>query len=393
MDYFRPRASILCSFVLAVALALNFTATADAAIINEPMTNATAPNWVIGGSAYLTASSGLDPVGSGWLRLTEVAGNQAGFAFLDSAFDISQGAVIQFDYVTWGGAGDGGFGCGTTGADGYSIYLFDGSYGPSTFSVGASGGSLGYDKKTVAPVHAGLTGGYIGVGIDEWGNFSNPTEGRLGGPGGRCNAVAVRGPFDHPSGAYYYIGGTASNVSQLAFPGQVFRPGQTGPQYRKVVIYMTPVAAPNYLRIDVYLQEGYNQPYTQVLNGLLVGRPVPASVKVGYAASTGGSTNNHEIRNLVIDPLPAQNIDLGISKVASSPTVTAGGPLTYTVTVRNYGPSNVTANNVPIADTVPAELTGVTWICAGSGWRYLRRGFRKRKYHQHNRHAAPEQLR
>jgi uncharacterized repeat protein (TIGR01451 family) len=361
------RASLLFRFFLTAVLALSLAATADAAIINEPMTSATAPNWVIGGSAYLTASSGYDPVGSGWLRLTEDAGNQAGFAFLNTAFDISQGAVIQFDYVTWGGAGNGGFGCGTTGADGYSIYLFDGSYGPVTFDVGASGGSLGYDKKTVAPVHAGLTGGYIGVGIDEWGNFSNPTEGRLGGPGGRCNAVAVRGPFDHPSGAYYYLGGTASDVSQLAFPGQLFRPSQTGPQYRKVVMYMTPAAAPDYLRIDVYLQNGYTLPLTQVLNGLMVGRPVPASVKVGYAASTGGSTNYHEIRNLVIDPLPVQNIDLGVTNVASSPTVAAGGALIYTVTVRNYGPSSVPANNVPIADSVPAELTGVTWTCAGTG--------------------------
>ena len=119
--------------------------------------------------------------------------------------------------------------------------------------------------------------------------------------------------------------------------------------------------------MDVYLQVGYNQPFTQVLNGLMVGRPIPASVMIGYAASTGGSNNYHEIRNLIVDPLPNSNIDLGIVKVASAPTVTAGGPITYTMTVRNYGPSNVTANNVPIADTVPAVITGVTWTCAGSG--------------------------
>ncbi len=75
--------------------------------------------------------------GNGWLRLTEPLNDQAGFAFFDSPFDISQGVVIQFDYATWGG----------NGADGYSIFLFDGSYDATTFSAGASGGSLGYAQK------------------------------------------------------------------------------------------------------------------------------------------------------------------------------------------------------------------------------------------------------
>jgi len=87
---------------------------ATAAIIDQPMTGATAPGWVIGGAAYLSASTGVDAPGSGWLRLTEPTGNQSGFAMYDSAFDISSGVVIQFDYATWGG----------NGADGYSIFLF-----------------------------------------------------------------------------------------------------------------------------------------------------------------------------------------------------------------------------------------------------------------------------
>jgi len=370
------RASIAASLsglrvlILALMLGWCFSSVAMAAIISEPMNGATAPGWVIGGSAYLTASTGADPVGDGWLRLTDLGGNEAGYAYLNTAFDISQGAVIQFDYVTWGGAGDGGFGCQNsyppfvgTGADGYSIFLFDGT---QSFSVGGSGGSLGYANNTNTG-NPGLSYGYIGTGIDEWGNFSNPTEGRNGGPGGRCNAVTVRGPYNHPTGAYYYVGGTASNVAQLAFPGQAYRPGQTGTQYRKVLITLTPQTAPNYLRMDVYVQTGYNQAMTQVLNGLMVGRPVPATVKIGYAASTGGSNNYHEIRNLIVDPLPSSDIDLTIAKFASLPTVTAGGTITYTVTVRNNGPSNVTATNVPINDTVPAMVTGVTWTCTGAG--------------------------
>ncbi len=348
------RTTLLPAIVLAAAL-LTVSAPAFAAIVNEPMTGSTAPGWVIGGSAYLSASTGVDAAGNGWLRLTEPLNNQAGFAFFDSPFDISQGVVIQFDYATWGG----------NGADGYSIFLFDGSYDSSTFVVGASGGSLGYDKKTVAPIHAGLTGGYLGVGIDEYGNFSNPTEGRIGGPGQQANEVGVRGPFDHPSGAYDWLGGSGTLGTQLAFNNQMYRPAQNGVQYRKVVIYLTPVAAPNYLRVDTYVQFGFNQPLTPVVTGLFVARPVPTSVKIGYAASTGGSTNYHEIRNLVIDPLQT-DIDLAMTKVVSSPSVTVGGPITYTVTARNYGPANVTATNVPITDTIPALVTGATWTCVGT---------------------------
>ncbi|MDO9079542.1 MAG: hypothetical protein Q7U44_01990, partial [Desulfuromonadales bacterium] len=338
-----------------ILAATSLVSPAAATILDQPMTGATAPGWVIGGSAYLTASTGADTVGNGWLRLTEPFNDKSGFAMYDTAFDITQGVVIQFDYATWGGSG----------ADGYSVYLFDGAYNTATFNVGASGGSLGYDKKTVAPVAPGLSGGYIGVGIDEFGNFSSATEGRLGGPGARANSVAVRGPFDHSSGAYYYIGGTAANVGTLWY-NQAFRPGQFGSQYRKVVIYLTPVAAPNYMRVDVFMQFGYNQPLTYLINTLYTMRPIPTSVKIGYAASTGGQTNYHEIRNLAIDNLPT-NINLAMAKSVSSAIVAPGGALTYTVTARNYGPNLVTvANNVPIVDTVPAALTGVTWTCAGS---------------------------
>lgn len=352
---FRCMATYIRSLLICMMLWLLCAATASASLVNQPMTGATAAGWVIGGSAYLTASTGVDPNGSGWLRLTEPTNDQAGYGFLDSSFDITQGAVIQFDYATWGG----------TGADGYSIYLFDGSYDWSTFSVGASGGSLGYAQKSIAPIDPGLSGGYIGIGVDEFGNFSNPTEGRIGGTGPINNSVAVRGPYNHPSGAYYFLGGSPTLAQQLDFPGQMFRPGQSTIQYRKVVIYLTPVASPNYLRVDVYVQFGANQPLTQVVTALNVGRPVPASVKVGYGASTGGSTNYHEIRNLVIDPLPT-DINLALTKSVSSPTVTQGGALTYTVTARNYGPKLTTATNVPITDSVPAQVTGVNWTCAGS---------------------------
>ncbi len=327
---------------------------ATGAIIDEPMTGPTAPDWIFGGSpnpAILTGNGVIDPVGVGWLRLTDTGNNQAGYAYLDTPFSITSGVVIQFDYTTWGGSG----------ADGYSIFLFDAATAP--FQIGASGGSLGYAQKTVAPMSPGLGGGYIGVGIDEYGNFANPTEGRVGGPGRLPNSVTVRGPA---STNWAYLGGSAANVGQLWF-NQGTRPAQTGTDYRKVVIYLTPVAAPNHLQVDVYLQFGYNQPLTPVVLGLFTGQPIPANVKIGYAASTGGSTNNHEIRNLLVNPLN-NDINLAIFKSASVASMDVGDPITYTLTARNYGPNpSVTANDAPIIDNVPAEVTGVTWTCATTG--------------------------
>lgn len=344
---------LLCTALLTAILLLTGHSAVFAAIIDEPMTGATAPGWILGGTptaAILTGDGSIDPAGDGWLRLTDTGTNQAGYAYLDTPFSITSGVVIQYDYTTWGGDG----------ADGYSIFLFDAATTP--FQIGASGGSLGYAQKTVAPVSPGLSGGYVGIGIDEWGNFSSPTEGRVGGPGQRPNSVAVRGTA---STSWAYLGGSAANVGQLWF-NQGTRPLQLGTQYRKVVIYLTPVPAPNYLRVDVYLQFGYNQPLTPAATGIYTGRSIPANVKIGYAASTGGSTNYHEIRNLLINPLQT-DINLAIYKSTPAIDVNAGDTVTYTVTARNYGPNPaITATNAPITDIVPAELTGVTWTCAGS---------------------------
>ena len=77
-----------------------------AIIINAPMTDTNATGWVLGGnptSSLLTGNGTIDPVGSGWLRLTNNSGNQTGFAYNTTSFDLSLGLLIQFDYTTWGG--------------------------------------------------------------------------------------------------------------------------------------------------------------------------------------------------------------------------------------------------------------------------------------------------
>ncbi|MGD0280273.1 MAG: hypothetical protein ABSC11_13345, partial [Smithella sp.] len=336
-------------------------------IINAPMTGSSSTGWVLGGAptALLTGNGTIDPVGSGWLRLTNNSTDQKGFAYNTTTFDLSQGLLIQFDYASWGG----------TGADGSSVFLFDA--GATPFNIGAYGGSLGYAQMlppAVTTAIPGISGGYVGIGLDEFGNFSNPTEGRYLGPGSYPNTVTVRGSVvGFGNGAvgqttsttsYPWIATSANNGS--LWSNATTRPSQTGTDYRKVVIVISP--GPNPVA-SVWIQFGYNQPLTQMVSGQALSAISVTSpdqlLEIGFAASTGGSTNYHEIRNLLVTNQGAStSIDLGITKTASVTTATIGSPITYTVTARNYGPNNITATGVGITDNVPTSITGVTWTCA-----------------------------
>ncbi|WP_337843842.1 hypothetical protein [Thermus sp.] len=55
--------------------------------------------------------------------------------------------------------------------------------------------------------------------------------------------------------------------------------------------------------------------------------------------------------------------DLRVSKVGPA-TALPGGPISYTVTVENLGPSPVTS--APFTDNVPSGIGGVSWTCTGN---------------------------
>ncbi|MBK7474080.1 MAG: DUF11 domain-containing protein [Betaproteobacteria bacterium] len=56
---------------------------------------------------------------------------------------------------------------------------------------------------------------------------------------------------------------------------------------------------------------------------------------------------------------------MAITKTDGSPTYTAGTAISYSIVVSNAGPSNATGASV--ADTVPANITGVTANCVATG--------------------------
>ncbi|NNM51013.1 MAG: hypothetical protein HKM02_02150, partial [Pseudomonadales bacterium] len=141
-----------------------------------------------------------DPTGKGALRLTNDANDAFGAIFSTTPFDSSNGVNITFITETY--EGDSG-GAARDGADGIGFYLLDGTkfdvktantsnsglplltYNPSATNiklvnnkevvahVGAFGGSLGYSCANGKSDSDGLVGGYLGLGMDEYGNYLN----------------------------------------------------------------------------------------------------------------------------------------------------------------------------------------------------------------------------
>src|SRR6185437_3724362 len=69
------------------------------------------------------------------------------------------------------------------GADGMSFFLMDGSVDMTNSAIdhiGSWGGSLGYSCSNINSDWHGMVGAYLGLGIDEYGNFLNGTTNTLG---------------------------------------------------------------------------------------------------------------------------------------------------------------------------------------------------------------------
>ena len=70
------------------------------------------------------------------------------------------------------------------------------------------------------------------------------------------------------------------------------------------------------------------------------------------------------VKNTGYIPL-STSADLSITKTDGVTTAVPGNSISYTILVANNGPSAVTGATV--SDTMPSDLTGVTWTCSGSG--------------------------
>ncbi|MBC9933950.1 gliding motility-associated C-terminal domain-containing protein [Chitinophaga qingshengii] len=317
--------------------------------ITEDFKGSSAGNITLGGAAKLT--SGVDdPVGQGWLRLTEDVGNQVGYAFVNAGFPSTLGVLMDFEYVAWRRTNPG-----LGGGDGFSVFLFNDNITAATFSLGSRGGSLGYAGST-STGNTGLAGGYVGVGIDEYGNYANCSEGKTGGVSANCGTlykdyISARGPAP----TYAYLAGSSAGASLDYDVITSTRPTPTQ-FYRRVQVAILPTGTGQFtLTVKSTTTPGGT---LQTLFGpITLTSPPPARLKLGFAASTGGAYNRHEVRNLIITT-PG---NIRVQKLVDKPIAKVGDALTYKMTVYNETTSALTG--LPMQDVFsPANGFNVTGV-------------------------------
>ncbi len=279
-------------------------------------------NWI----TSISDSTGIQPsiVNSNYLRLTNNTGNNAKAATVPAAFPAAGNYIsVEFNHYAYNGSG----------ADGIAVTLSDYSV-PAV--PGAYGGSLGYAQQTNID---GFAGGWIGVALDEYGNYQNPTEGRQGGPGFLVDSVGVRGSGSgRGTGQYPWLAGTAANLSPGIDASGVNR--APGYRYQIVVDARNAGASPAQTSVAVNRDTGgTGTSYTSLINSFDVytANPsqtaVPANWQISFTGSTGGSTNIHEIGALRIC---AQTVVPPSGGVASGFAVIDEAYGTPAIAVQNY---------------------------------------------------------
>ena len=307
--------------------------------------------WISGGSggsvacmtaATTSASNSIpacsggpyDSIGNGVLQLTPDLGARSGFAFYNTPVSTSQGLQIQFNMAQYGG----------NGADGISFFLINGTANPTV--PGAPGGGLGYSNNTTGT--PGIVGGYIGVGFDKYGNFSSPSYGS-GGPGQMPNSIVVRG--SQATGYQYVTGVTAASSLE-----------NTTRANSELPVDIT-ISSANIMSVAVNYGSGYVTELSDInLNTINGSGSLPASFKFGFAASTGGSYDAHEISGLSVNTDPP-NVSATISHTGNFTQGTTGQ---FTIGVSNDASAEATTGTTTISDTVPTGL--VPTSASGSGW-------------------------
>ena len=402
-------------------------------VINDTLTGASSSyNWQSLNGACLTAGDGTgtipkcvglayygsatlvggtsgrlpDSVGAGALRLTNGAvdsgsggTNQTGAVVSNFTFPTSEGVQVTWTSVSYGGNNYNG-----TGADGISFFLSDGSQSPT---VGALGGSLGYSCSNGNGTYDGVVGGYIGIGIDEFGNFANPGDNTDTGPGFHAGRISVRGAGStawaalQASSTYgrYYVGSTSADAIHNTcrtgyawnYSGGTLRDStnariNNGNQTNDKLAYNYPLLYSLDLPSGVNLanQEATNMPTrgaavpiifslkitsdglldfsysvnggaTQtVVSGLSItssNGPLPSSFRFGFSSGTGGGSNVHEITCFKATPANLANSSAG-SNVQQSGQIVLGGVQVF---LAYYHPVNwwgsITANTLSFDST------------------------------------------
>ncbi|MCW2684768.1 MAG: hypothetical protein JWP33_2681 [Blastococcus sp.] len=346
-------------------------------------THSTGDNWVLPSSgtntACLTAgtdtarvpvpactSTGEDADGAGALRLTTADGNQVGTVYNSVSMPTMQGLDIGFNTYQYAATSD-------PGADGISFILaVTDPENPAPPAVkGPLGGALGYSPGGGNP---GVSYGYLGFGLDVYGNYANSAYGGTGCPANprKLQNITVRGPGNGTTG--YCIQQTVD----LTSGGLDERTSTARPQPVPVEIAVNPSASTTTtpggltvpagswaMRVTTYTGvQTLSQPLPSVAGlGFPAGWYDPATgfpyqLAFGWAASTGGNNEVHEINRLTSATLNGllPVYDLSISDDESG-TFLAGNRAVVRVRPGLDAAGGPESAGATVVTTFPAGLT------------------------------------
>jgi type IV pilus assembly protein PilY1 len=353
-------------------------------------------NGFLGNSSSPTGSQTGDTPATGALRFTngftsghnssdsnafQYGYKQAG-SIISSGTPFATGAGLQVVFKTITYRGNSGNG---DGADGIGFFLMDGALKP--YDTGAFGGSLGYtcSNTNSDPTaradgtirgYDGLKGGYVGLGIDEFGNFLNPGDNTVSGPNQTPGRIGVRGSGSiswaalstNPATAQYYPTTLSLSQQQVAVqntcktglvwdysredpapavintgtkdhPVNKNIPIQDYPAFGNGIVLSSILPGKNISNISA-IKRSDGVPITYSLkitqDGLLslniaynggtylpvitkqsitaTNGPLPSSFRFGFAGSTGGSTNVHEILCFQAAPSDVAGTSVGVNE-------------------------------------------------------------------------------
>ncbi|MHC9246985.1 DUF6701 domain-containing protein [Aeromonas jandaei] len=302
-------------------------------------------DWVV-----KTSSGSFTPsIVSGRLRLTQAVGDQATSTTYQRLFPAASNLVtISFNHYAYGG----------TGADGMAVVLSDATVTPQP---GAFGGPLGYGFKPGIP---GFAGGWLGIGFDEFGNYSG--EGGTTNVGQRRQSVAIRGSGSGTSG-YNYLRGACNNGTTNTFSNCLSPTvdGNGGSNHKYQLTIDSRITGQSLVKVERDTGSGYVTLIDWFNAQSLSGQSqVPNDFLLSLTGSTGGSTNIHELDNVQICALRSNPVGVQIDHFE---LYHSGQALTCdpeTVTIKAC--ANPACTTL-ITDPVTATLS-LTPTSASNGW-------------------------
>lgn len=341
-----------------------------------------------------------DPLGKGALRLTGDGYLQEGGVMTTSSIPATKGIDATFNTYQYGGSG----------ADGIAFVMAaENPRSPvAPKSIGQLGGDLGYSSGSISGAQGtGLSFGYLGVGFDVFGNFSNPRfDGTGCGPSPSWadtrepGQVVVRGPGNRSTGycplyssltghpgttqnlsssltvtrmaskvpveIMFNTTGTSERMSREEFSVDVVPPGDFGVAWTPIngspqfFASSLPTIANGGIPVGLY-PPGWLNPETGI----------PYQIGFGWVASTGLDTDFHEVSDVVVkslQPVPVLTANIAVMHAHSFArgerydlTLTAG----VATGVRESDP--ITMSSTLPAALQPGNATGSGWTCNTKG--------------------------